>query len=111
MAIRRAGSLRSSCRCAGFVRARLDAIAELGECDIVAELFRPVPAFVVAGYLGVPETDQAPFGGLSRDTTLTDADEVGITRGERSRARHPSPDLVPAGAFAGGWIAGGLDVA
>lgn len=44
-----------------FVRARLDAIAELGECDIIAELCRPVPAFVVAGYLGVPEADQARF--------------------------------------------------
>ena len=45
------------------VRARLDVLAELGECDIVAELFRPVPAFVVASYLGVPETDRARFDG------------------------------------------------
>ncbi len=44
-----------------FVRARLDAIADLGTCDIVAELFRPVPSFVVAGYLGVPEADRAQF--------------------------------------------------
>ena len=44
-----------------FVRARLDAIADLGACDIVAELFRPVPSFVVAGYLGVPEADRAQF--------------------------------------------------
>jgi cytochrome P450 family 130 len=49
-----------------FVRARLDAIAELGECDIVAELFRPVPSFVVAGYLGVPEADRARFGRWTR---------------------------------------------
>ncbi len=49
-----------------FVRARLDAIAELGECDIVAELFRRVPGFVVAGYLGVPETDQARFDGWTQ---------------------------------------------
>jgi cytochrome P450 len=45
-----------------FVRARLDAMAEIGECDIVAELFRPVPGFVVAGYLGVPESDRSKFG-------------------------------------------------
>lgn len=44
-----------------FVRTRLDAIAELGECDIVTDLFRPVPSFVVAGYLGVPEADRAQF--------------------------------------------------
>jgi len=49
-----------------FVRARLDAIAELGKCDIVAELFRPVPSFVVAGYLGVPEADQARFDGWTQ---------------------------------------------
>jgi cytochrome P450 len=49
-----------------FVRARLDAIAEFGKCDIVAELFWPVPSFVVAGYLGVPETDQARFDGWTQ---------------------------------------------
>jgi cytochrome P450 family 130 len=49
-----------------FVRARLDAIAELAECDIVAELFRPVPSFVVAGYLGVPEADRPKFGNWTR---------------------------------------------
>lgn len=49
-----------------FVRARLDAIAELDECDIVAELFGPLPSFVVAGYLGVPEADRNRFGAWSR---------------------------------------------
>jgi cytochrome P450 family 130 len=60
----------------GFVRARLDAIAELGECDIVAELFQPVPGFVVAGYLGVPEADRARFGGWTQ----------GIVQGSASAA-------------------------
>ena len=49
-----------------FVRTRLDAIAELGECDIVADLFRPVPSFVVASYLGVPEADRAQFDRWTR---------------------------------------------
>ena len=49
-----------------FVRTRLDAMAELGECDIVTELFRPVPSFVVAGYLGVPEADRAQFESWTR---------------------------------------------
>jgi len=49
-----------------YVRARLDVIASLGECDIIAELFRPVPSFVVAGYLGVPDEDRARFDGWTR---------------------------------------------
>jgi cytochrome P450 family 130 len=49
-----------------FVRARLDAIAELDECDIVTGLIRPVPSFVVASYLGVPETDRAQFDAWTR---------------------------------------------
>jgi hypothetical protein len=61
---RRVAGIESAVR--GFVRARLDAIAELGECDIVAELFQPVPGFVVAGYLGVPEADRARFGGWTQ---------------------------------------------
>ncbi len=49
-----------------FVRTRLDAIAELGQCDIVTQLFRPVPSFVVAHYLGVPEADRAQFDTWTR---------------------------------------------
>lgn len=49
-----------------FVRGRLDAIAELGQCDIVTHLFRPLPSFVVAGYLGVPEADRAQFESWTR---------------------------------------------
>ncbi len=49
-----------------FVRRRLDAIAELGQCDIVAELFRPVPSYVVGCYLGVPEPDRAQFDDWTR---------------------------------------------
>jgi cytochrome P450 family 130 len=49
-----------------FVHARLDVIGELGRCDIVAELFRPVPSFVVASYLGVPQADRARFDNWTR---------------------------------------------
>jgi hypothetical protein len=49
-----------------FVRTRLDAIAELGECDIVTDLFRPLPSFLIARYLGVPEEDRAQFGSWTR---------------------------------------------
>lgn len=62
-----------------FVRARLDAIAELGECDIVTQLFRPVPSFVVAGYLGVPEADRAQFDTWTRGIVEANA-TTGPTR-------------------------------
>lgn len=56
-----------------FVRSRLDAIAELGECDVVAELFRPVPSFVVGGYLGVPDADRAQFERWTRGIVESNA--------------------------------------
>jgi cytochrome P450 family 130 len=49
-----------------FARDRLEVIAELGDCDIVSHLFRPVPSFVVACYLGVPEADRAQFDTWTR---------------------------------------------
>jgi cytochrome P450 family 130 len=58
---RRVASIEPAVRT--FVRARLDALEASGTCDIIAELFRPVPAFVVANYLGVPERDRAMFDG------------------------------------------------
>jgi cytochrome P450 len=62
-----------------FVRARLDTIAELRECDIVTQLFRPVPSFVVAGYLGVPEADRAQFDTWTRGIVEANA-TTGPTR-------------------------------
>jgi hypothetical protein len=62
-----------------FVRTRLDAIAELGECDIVTGLFRPVPSFVVARYLGVPEADRAQFDTWTRGIVEANA-STGPTR-------------------------------
>jgi cytochrome P450 len=48
-----------------FVRRRLVEIAEAaesgGEVDIVTELFKPLPSFVVAHYLGVDEADRVNF--------------------------------------------------
>lgn len=50
-----------------FVRARLDAIdAAGGTVDIVAELMRPLPCFVVAHYLGVDEADRQRFAGWTQ---------------------------------------------
>ena len=44
-----------------FVDARLDEIADAGEVDIVEALFKPLPSFVVAHYLGVPPEDRGRF--------------------------------------------------
>ena len=44
-----------------FVDARLDEIGDLGECDIVETLFKPLPSFVVAHFLGVPAADRDRF--------------------------------------------------
>jgi cytochrome P450 len=40
---------------------RLDAACRKKTCDIVSELFKPLPSFVVAHYLGVPERDRGLF--------------------------------------------------
>jgi cytochrome P450 len=44
-----------------FVADRLDRLADAGEGDIVAELFKPLPTMVVAHYLGVPAEDRDRF--------------------------------------------------
>ena len=45
-----------------FVRARVAILAEAGEADFVEVLAGPLPTFVVASYLGVPEEDRERFG-------------------------------------------------
>lgn len=44
-----------------FVAERLAAAPSTGSIDIVAHLCKPLPSFVVARYLGVPESDRALF--------------------------------------------------
>lgn len=44
-----------------FVAERIEAARSLGAVDIVAHLFKPLPSFVVAHYLGVPPDDRAHF--------------------------------------------------
>jgi cytochrome P450 family 130 len=133
---RRVGAIEPEVR--RFVRARLDVIADLGECDIVAELFRPVPGFVVAGYLGVPAADQALFdrwtegivqvGGEGSPAAATTAAELFgyFTDLIKRRSAEPADDTIsdlvrlmdgdPAGTlrilgFAFTMVAGGNDTA
>ena len=44
-----------------FVRERLDHLARVGEADVVAELFKPLPSLVVSHVLGVPHEDREHF--------------------------------------------------
>src|SRR5579862_7810137 len=44
-----------------FVVERLDRVRHMGRADIVGELFKPLPSFVVAHYLGVPVEDRVLF--------------------------------------------------
>ena len=44
-----------------FVAEKLDAVADAGEVDIVQALFKPLPSYLVALYLGVPPEDRVLF--------------------------------------------------
>ncbi len=44
-----------------FVDRRLDLLTDGGKGDIIETLFKPLPSFVVAHYLGVPEADRSNF--------------------------------------------------
>lgn len=91
-----------------FVRTRLDAIDATGDpVDIVAELMRPLPCFVVAHYLGVDEADRQRFAGwtqaivqaganghaLDAHEAVADLFAYFATLVERRRA-HPADDTV-----------------
>lgn len=44
-----------------FVIERVEKLREMGEADIVAELFKPLPSLVVAHFLGVPQAERRRF--------------------------------------------------
>ena len=44
-----------------FVADKLDAVADGGEFDIIEALFKPLPSYLVAHYLGVPSEDRVLF--------------------------------------------------
>jgi cytochrome P450 len=46
-----------------FVIERVERLREMGEGDLVVELFKPLPSLVVGHFLGVPEKDRALFDG------------------------------------------------
>jgi len=70
-----------------FVDDRLDEVADRGRCDIVEALFKPLPSFVVAHYLGVPEEDRGRFDGW------TGAIVAAAASGDIASAPGAAPDL------------------
>ena len=58
----------------GFVQARLDTITNVGEVDIVDVLFKPLPSFVVAHFLGVPVSDREMFDTWTHKIVAANAD-------------------------------------
>jgi cytochrome P450 family 130 len=90
-----------------FVRDRLTALAASGSGDFIAQLARPLPAWVVAYYLGVPEEDRHRFDGWTQSIVQAGGDGHGLGAGPalaslyeyftelvERRRRQPGEDLV-----------------
>lgn len=56
-----------------FVRERLDDLCAAGGGDVVAQLLKPLPSFVVAHYLGVPAEDREKFDGWTHGIVAANA--------------------------------------
>lgn len=102
---RAVGSVEATIR--AFVVARLEALRDVKEVDIVSALFKSLPSMVVAHYLGVPEEDRHRFdrwtsaivAANAHGEALDASDAVGELFGyfadlvERRR-RDPSDDVI-----------------
>ena len=90
-----------------FTRSCLERVAEMGEADFVEEVASPVPSFVVADYLGVPEHDRSTFGEWSSAIVQANASGSVLSAGAavadlyryftelaRWKATHPAPDML-----------------
>jgi len=67
-----------------FVVDRIDELASAGAGDFVAGLARPLPSYVVAHYLGVPEEDRGRFEGWT--AALVQASATGYSSPGRALA-------------------------
>jgi cytochrome P450 len=88
----------------------IDGFAARGECEIVSELARPLPARVIAGMLGVPPEDRDLLPSWSRDISAVfrPLDLPSVLHSQQSilemseylrplvaaRRRHPQDDLI-----------------
>jgi len=57
-----------------FVVERVERLRAAGTGDVVADLFKPMPSFVVAYYLGVPEPDWPRFDGWTEAIVASNAE-------------------------------------
>ncbi len=77
-------------RVAALVAELLDAVEDVGRCDLVADVAFPLPAIVIAELLGVPATERARFRQWSADLAavggLVRAARDGAVRLARARA-------------------------
>jgi len=90
-----------------FVIDRVERLREMGQGDVIAELFKPLPSLVVAHSLGVPQADRDRFDAwtdaiVSSNATgdiLTAADAVGelfayFSHLIEKRRRDPADDMI-----------------
>ncbi|MGH9098354.1 MAG: cytochrome P450, partial [Acidimicrobiales bacterium] len=56
-----------------FVVERLEGLEAAGAGDVVAEVLKPLPSFVVAAYLGVPPEDRPHFDGWTQGILAANA--------------------------------------
>lgn len=81
---RAVGDLEESVR--AFVVERVERLREMGDADVVEELFKPLPSFVVSHYLGVPVADRVLFDrwtdGIVAANASGDALDVASATGE-----------------------------
>jgi cytochrome P450 family 130 len=56
-----------------FVVDRLEALRAAGSGDVVAQLLKPLPSFLVAHYLGVPEADRERFDNWTQHIVAANA--------------------------------------
>ncbi len=124
---RRVGDIEPAVR--SFVKERIDRLFANGGGDLVEELAKPLPSFVVAHYLGVPPGDRARFDGWTEAIVAASTNGQGGVAGageavlemmgyfhgliERRRSE-PGDDtvshLVAAGLGADGDTAGLLSI-
>jgi cytochrome P450 len=57
-----------------FVIERVERLREMGEGDVVVELFKPLPSLIVGHFLGVPEDDRKLFDKWTDATVAANAD-------------------------------------
>ena len=104
-----------------FVVERVERLREMGQGDIVAELFKPLPSLVVSHFLGVPREDrqhfdrwtQAIVAANATGNVLSAVDAVGemfgyFTRLIEKRRSEPGEDMISA--LAHGRLKGGEEV-